>query len=462
MFPFTYTLGNQTPQQNTTTTTIHRESTDEVSKILTTLYDGESINSGNSNSSSSIDSIQAHFFFQHQQLIQHSDAPLFFHSTPTSMLNPAPWNMFTPTPVSPASPTSSCFSSSGNDTDTEWDSIYSSPAFALLPYPTNSAANTSIDAMKVELDEDSNLFLTIEDLLSNHVSAVDENAAVVGAASAGGNGDLYQYSAAGFTLLPEYLRVQEEDKKSHQHRRRHAKGKKALHISDNAGSHPYNNCNRTTGGPQRLSSRSPVISFAPYTSPTISCASLSLNQKQHNHNHNHNHNHLRQDDDDDAISTYSSSSSLSSAPSSRDSSPETFTTTTSSPETSTTTTTTSNGTETKTTSSDGTTRIINKDGSIMCFNRATLTTTFRCNLCPTQQQSFGRIHDLKRHQATKHATAEGGAPKVWPCEFCKNHFVRRDALLRHYTIKTVKDDGVHPGEEEEDVLAAARARAKLI
>ncbi|KAF9135915.1 hypothetical protein BGX30_011397 [Mortierella sp. GBA39] len=460
MFPSTYTLGKQTPQQNTTTTTIHRENTDEISKILTTLYDGESINFGNnSNSSSSIDSIQAHSFFQHQQLHQHSYAPSFFHSTPTSMSNPAPWNMFTPTPVSPASSTSSCFSSSGNDTDTESDSVYSSPAFALLPYPTNSAANTSIDAMKVELDEDSGLFPMIEDLLSNHGSAVDENAAVVGAASAGGNGDLYQYSAAGFTLLPKYLWVQEEeDKKPHQHCHRHAKDKEALHISDNADSHPYNRCNRTTGGPQRLSSLSSVISFAPYTPPTISRASLSLNQKQHNHNHNYSH-----QDDDDAISTYSSSSSLSSAPSSRDSSPETFTTTTNSLETSTTTTTTSNGTETKTTSSDGTTRIVNQnDGSIMCFNRATRTLTFRCDLCPTQQQSFGRIHDLKRHQATKHATAEGGATKVWLCEFCKNRFVRRDALLRHYTVKVGRDDGVHPGKEEVDALAAARARAKLI
>lgn len=370
------------------------------------------------------------------------------------MLNPAPWNMFTPTPVSPASPTLSCFSSSGNDTDTESDSVYSSPAFALLPYPTNFAANASIDAMKMEIDEDSNLLLTIEDLLSNHVSAVDENAAVVGAASAGGNGDQYQYSSAGLTLIPEYLRVQEEEKKPHQHRRRHAKGKEALHISDNADSHPNNNCNRTTGGPQRLSSRSPVISFAPYTSPTISRASLSFDQKKHSHNHNHNHNHSNlHQDDDDAISTCSSSSSFSSAPSSRDSSPETFTATTSSPETSTTTSITS----------DGTTRITNrKDGSIMCFNRSTHNLTFRCNLCPIQQQSFGRIHDLKRHQATKHATAEGGTPKVWLCEFCKNHFVRRDALLRHYTVKSGKDDGVHPKEEEVDVLAAVRARAKLI
>ncbi|KAK3805972.1 MAG: hypothetical protein JOS17DRAFT_768222 [Linnemannia elongata] len=468
MFPSTYTLGNQTQQPNTATTTLHRENTDEISKMFTTLYDGDSINTSNNcnssnidcNSNNNIDFIQE-YFLQHQQLRQHSsDTSSFFHTTPTSMSNPAPWNMFTPTPVSPASPTSSCFSSSGNDTETESDSLYSSPALALLPYPTNSAANTSIDAMMVDLDEDSveysDLFSRIEGHFLNNPSTIDEIAAVVAAASAGGNGDVYQYPAAEVALFTEHLREQEEEaKKSCQHRHRHTKGKEALHISNNAEPHPYNNYNRTTGGPQRSSSLSPTISFAPYISPIISCASLSRNQQQHNDNHYY-LNQLQQQefnvkqeqdhDDDDAMSTYSSSSSLSSAPSSRAGSPEI-----------------SNGIDTITSSSDGTTTITNqKDGSIMCFNRTTGTVSFRCDLCPTQQQSFGRIHDLKRHQATKHATSEGGPTKTWPCEFCEKPFARRDALLRHYSVKAARGDGVHPGKEEADVLAAVRARAKLI
>ncbi|KAG0069162.1 hypothetical protein BGZ89_003404 [Linnemannia elongata] len=391
--------------------------------MFTTLYDGDTINSSNNNNSNSIDLIQEYYLLQHQQqLRQHSsDTPSFFHSTTSSMSNPAPWNMLNPTPVSPASPTSSCFSSSGNDTETESDSVYSSPALALLPYPINSAANTSIDAMMVDLDEDSveysDLFSRIDGLFSNNFSTVDEIAA----------------------------------------------GKEALHISDNAESHQYNNCHRTTGGPQRSSSLSPAIPFAPYTSPIISCASPSRKEQQHNYNHYYLHQpqqqqalYLQQEqaqDDDDAMSTYSSSTSLSSAPSSRASSPEA----------STTTTTTSNGTETMATSSDGTTTITNqKDGSIMCFNRTTGTVSFRCDLCPTQQQSFGRIHDLKRHQATKHAPAEGGASKTWPCEFCEKPFARRDALLRHYSVKAAREDGVHPGKDQTDALAAVRARAKLI
>ncbi|KAF9298704.1 hypothetical protein BGZ88_005176 [Linnemannia elongata] len=437
--------------------------------MFTTLYDGDTINSSNNNNSNSIDLIQEYYLLQHQQqLRQHSsDTPSFFHSTTSSMSNPAPWNMLNPTPVSPASPTSSCFSSSGNDTETESDSVYSSPALALLPYPINSAANTSIDAMMVDLDEDSveysDLFSRIDGLFSNNFSTVDEIAAVVAAASAGENGDVNQYSAAEIALFAEQLREQEEEMKAHQHHHRHAKGKEALHISDNAESHQYNNCNRTTGGPQRSSSLSPVIPFAPYTSPIISCASPSRKEQQHNYNHYYLHQpqqqqalYLQQEqaqDDDDAMSTYSSSTSLSSAPSSRASSPEA----------STTTTTTSNGTETMATSSDGTTTITNqKDGSIMCFNRTTGTVSFRCDLCPTQQQSFGRIHDLKRHQATKHATAEGGASKTWPCEFCEKPFARRDALLRHYSVKAAREDGVHPGKDQTDALAAVRARAKLI
>ena len=103
---------------------------------------------------------------------------------------------------------------------------------------------------------------------------------------------------------------------------------------------------------------------------------------------------------------------------------------------------------------DGNTVIKNEDGSIMVFNPSTGTVTFRCELCPAE--SFGRIHDLKRHQTSKHQQT------TWPCEFCQRPFVRRDALLRHYTVKATRDDGIHPPTSDTETLLAVRARAKLI
>ncbi|KAK3818485.1 MAG: hypothetical protein J3Q66DRAFT_337753 [Benniella sp.] len=105
-------------------------------------------------------------------------------------------------------------------------------------------------------------------------------------------------------------------------------------------------------------------------------------------------------------------------------------------------------------STEDITVVKNGDGSIMVYNRQTESMTFRCELCPNE--SFGRIHDLKRHQASKHQEI------TWPCEFCHRPFVRRDALLRHYTVKASREDGVHPASHETELLMAARARAKLI
>ncbi|KAG0050989.1 hypothetical protein BGZ83_004240 [Gryganskiella cystojenkinii] len=96
----------------------------------------------------------------------------------------------------------------------------------------------------------------------------------------------------------------------------------------------------------------------------------------------------------------------------------------------------------------------NEDGSIMVFNPQTENVTFRCEFCPAE--SYGRIHDLKRHQASKHQA------QTWPCEFCQRPFARRDALLRHYTVKATREDGIHPASHEVEQLMAARARAKLI
>ncbi|KAI8606148.1 hypothetical protein EDD21DRAFT_361813 [Dissophora ornata] len=95
----------------------------------------------------------------------------------------------------------------------------------------------------------------------------------------------------------------------------------------------------------------------------------------------------------------------------------------------------------------------NEEGAIMAYNPMTDSMTFRCELCPGE--SFGRIHDLKRHQTSKHQEM------TWPCDFCHRPFVRRDALLRHYTVKSARDDGLHPAAHEVEKLLAARARAKM-
>jgi len=98
--------------------------------------------------------------------------------------------------------------------------------------------------------------------------------------------------------------------------------------------------------------------------------------------------------------------------------------------------------------------INNDDGSIMLIDSETGAATFKCKLCPNT--SFGRIHDYQRHQASKHQAV------TFPCEFCTKLFARRDALLRHYNVKSSRHDGTHPSEDEAEKLAAARARAKLL
>ncbi|KAG0358363.1 hypothetical protein BG005_002438 [Podila minutissima] len=104
--------------------------------------------------------------------------------------------------------------------------------------------------------------------------------------------------------------------------------------------------------------------------------------------------------------------------------------------------------------SSSATVINNDDGSIMVIDSATGIATFKCKLCP--DISFGRIHDYQRHQASKHQAVN------FPCEFCTKLFVRRDALLRHYNVKSARHDGTHPTEDEAEKLAAARSRAKLL
>ncbi|KAF8931640.1 hypothetical protein EDD21DRAFT_378415 [Dissophora ornata] len=79
---------------------------------------------------------------------------------------------------------------------------------------------------------------------------------------------------------------------------------------------------------------------------------------------------------------------------------------------------------------------------------------YHCDHCPNER--FGRVHDLKRHQISKHNE------KTWPCDFCHRPFVRRDALLRHYAVKSARRDDIHPTAQDSQRLSEARARARLI
>ncbi|KAF9080498.1 hypothetical protein BGX23_002085 [Mortierella sp. AD031] len=89
---------------------------------------------------------------------------------------------------------------------------------------------------------------------------------------------------------------------------------------------------------------------------------------------------------------------------------------------------------------EGMTAVQNSDETIMFFNPATGTTTYRCGLCPP------RGHELKRHQESKHRPQdeEGRQETGLRCDFCLVKCARRDALLRHYSTKAKKDHGIHP------------------
>ncbi|KAF9191044.1 hypothetical protein BGZ51_007877 [Haplosporangium sp. Z 767] len=102
-----------------------------------------------------------------------------------------------------------------------------------------------------------------------------------------------------------------------------------------------------------------------------------------------------------------------------------------------------------------------KGDSPACISKASTATGlpmidgyYVCEFCP--EERFGRVHDLKRHQISKHAE------RTWPCDFCHRPFVRRDALLRHYAVKAERSDGIHPSAEETNRLSEARARARLM
>ncbi|KAG0023844.1 hypothetical protein BGZ82_010632 [Podila clonocystis] len=108
--------------------------------------------------------------------------------------------------------------------------------------------------------------------------------------------------------------------------------------------------------------------------------------------------------------------------------------------------------------SDGTVESSGSSSSPKCAGQKSRTILshpdggFLCDQCPGER--FGRVHDLKRHQDSKHFVM------TWPCDFCHRPFVRRDALLRHYVVKSARHDGIHPTESESHRLYEAKARAK--
>ncbi|KAF9199592.1 hypothetical protein BGZ49_010268, partial [Haplosporangium sp. Z 27] len=341
--------------------TLHRETTEDLSKMYTTLYDME-------------DPAQQ----QEYTMLQQQSQQIFQHS-------------FTDVFMSPASPASDCFSSSSST------SSGSPSPFAAM-----------IRSMDVgEADDLAECFnITIEDLLSGDSIVFDYPEGLNGSPE---DFDLFE---------PQEQSTITSDMHSPYH-------------------HNHHNDQRlsTSGGPMRSGSMSPIMNSSPYTAAhkkinkeeeasMISLLQAHLNPKSAEH--------FSSIPNSPAMaSTNSPSASTCPSPELTSISPSATTSTT--------------------IDSDGMTIIKNEDGSIMVYNPTTATMTFRCELCPNE--SFGRVHDLKRHQVSKHKEA------TWPCEFCHRPFARRDALLRHYTVKAQREDGVHPTAFETEKLLQARANA---
>ncbi|KAF9091054.1 hypothetical protein BGX29_011139 [Mortierella sp. GBA35] len=331
-------------------------SSDEISKMYTTLYDSEDPQQQ-----------QEFLHLQQQQQHQYQESQQFIQALITvqnQQLPASPWNE---TIMSPHSPASSCFSSSSSN------SSHSSPATGLKNMDSEEA------------DELVDLFnITIDDLLLGTPLSF----------------------APDMSLFAPHQQQQQQTMMSE------------------------------------------AIQFANMRSAEAQQQYFQMQQYQQQQQHYHDHSSSTPCSP--CSSYYAASPSLKPAPSTPFSAPTSPLTPIiphpASPATAT--------TRMPQRNTDGTTVIKNEDGSIMVFNPSTDSITFRCELCPSE--SFGRIHDLKRHQVSKHQET------TWPCEFCMRPFVRRDALLRHYTVKATRDDGVHPPTSDTETLLAARARAKLI
>ncbi|KAF9116147.1 hypothetical protein BGX27_004487 [Mortierella sp. AM989] len=373
----TYTFGCQQGHAS-----LHRETTEDVSKMYTTLYDME-------------DPIQQQEYntIQQSHLLRQQE-PLSFTDVLASYSSP--WE-------EPASPGSDCFSMSSSSSD----SPNSSPTAGLIRMMNSDDADELADEFNI----------TIEDLLSESILTFQYPGMLTENPS---NFDLF-----------EPLEQHQPQQQQHHHN---------MHSQSSS----------TSGGPIRSSSMSPIMSCAPY--------SAALHQYKHQH-----HNVVSSSQN---IHFYSQSPEMPTSPTSAYTgspspcpSPSVSSTPYMSPVTPASSTFTSPSTTAAAISlnipnTEGMTVIKNDDGSIMVYNPTTESMTFRCEICP--EHSFGRIHDLKRHQASKHRDT------TWPCEFCHRPFVRRDALLRHYTVKSQREDGIHPANYETEKILVARANAKLI
>ncbi|KAF9184843.1 hypothetical protein BGZ51_003108 [Haplosporangium sp. Z 767] len=412
MFPSNTSFTTISGQENPA---LKRESTDEISKMYTTLYDNE-------------DPQQQQEYLQQKQL---QDENVDFIS---ALLNPPTWNEFGV--QSPASPASSCFSGCSSPTSSS-GSAHSSPAAGLIKMMDSDEADELVDLFNI----------TIDDLLAGNPLTFQGDvdpmslAATNFALFAPSQPQQYLEAAALHfdnnnnmtSQAPDYFQMQyQQQVQRHQEQQR--QHYQLLHSQTSS-------TNGSSSGPQRSGSLSPVMSSTPYPMRKNRFTHEACQSPQHPY---------FESMPSSPIATYTSSPSLSPAsltpcmsPSKEQCSSKTNVATSS-----------TQASPAVLPGTEGMTVIRSEDGSIMVYNPTTESMTFRCELCP--RESFGRIHDLKRHQASKHQE------KIWPCEFCNRPFVRRDALLRHYTVKAARDDGLHPASHETDKLMAARARAKLI
>ncbi|KAG9322233.1 hypothetical protein KVV02_001973 [Mortierella alpina] len=427
---------NQDQQQPSAS--LRRETTDEISKMYTTLYDNE-------DPRQQLEYAQ----LQQQQLHQSQD---FIHALVSPV---AAWNEFSLQQdlYSPASPALSCFSGSSSPFSTDSGSTHSSPAAGLLRMIEADEADELVDMFNI----------TIEDLLSGNPLSPQDPQDFSNQATLFSNLPQDQHIMAALDFenelikqeQPEYFQMQYQQQLM-QHQQQQRQYYQSLH----------NQCHSTRGGPQRSGSLSPVMPSSPYHRAHPSRNARCTPDGAQSYPESPEQNFHDSMPSSPLTTYYSGSAAVSpSLPSTSCMSPTPATSmvnivspdaTAASESTAahTLATSASSATLTNLPGTEGMTVIRSEDGSIMVYNSATESMSFRCELCPGE--TYGRIHDLKRHQASKHQD------KSWPCEFCQRPFVRRDALLRHFTVKAARNDGLHPASHETEKLMAARARAKNI
>ncbi|CAO3564232.1 unnamed protein product [Mortierella alpina] len=430
---------NQDQQQPSAS--LRRETTDEISKMYTTLYDHE-------------DPRQQHEYAQLQQ--QQQQQPHQSQDFINALVSPVPaWNEFSLQQdfYSPISPALSCFSGSSSPFSTDSGSAHSSPAAGLLRMIETDEADELVDMFNI----------TIEDLLSGNPLSQQDPQDFSNQATLFSNLPQDQHIMAALDFENELIKQEQTEYFQMQYQQQlmqHQQQQRQHYQS------LQNQCHSTRGGPQRSGSLSPAMPSSPYhrAHPSRNTRCTSDGTQSHPESPEQTfHGSMPSS----PLTTYYTGSAAAS--------PSMASTTCASPAHATSmvnivspdVTAASESTAAHTLANsasstiitnlpgtEGMTVIRSEDGSIMVYNAATESMSFRCELCPGE--TYGRIHDLKRHQASKHQD------KSWPCEFCQRPFVRRDALLRHFTVKAARNDGVHPASHETEKLMAARARAKNI